>query len=545
MPRRSRRLVDMRVRTEHLVISLARPDVKDPRALLRDASAATEITIAFGVVGLLAVPRSARRRPSWVSFFDGTEGAAAVGQVGAMSAGAALVLRARGRCFALTWGHSGRSLVHAERLVDRFGLKTTLSAIPADRVRSIEHRSFDALTRNTVSQGSRDGEVYQYGIDVERDLMRAVLGVPTDPTLGKRLHGKDALAATVVVALSDLPEMLGRYLDVYESDAYRQEFKWIDHLAEENNKAVIERLEGALIKQLRAGELERLRLAPPEVLPWEHVGHFSYAGDRDRGRHDELDIGGWYATLRAPDELDAKGLRSRHVRWHDATSGEIGQQWTIHRALHAEIKDRKHTYLLSEGKWFRVTTSFVEEIDQTIAKLVEPTTLPPYRRTAAHGPPHAGERDYNAEVAANDPRRFALLDAKNIMVGGGPSRLEACDLFGADGVMTHVKRYNASKDMSHLFAQGANAAQALLNLTTFRRDVAAKLPASHRRLIPSRGALSPAAFRVRYAIIREPSATGASVTERLPFFSRLALRRAARALENLGVKVSVMHVDAV
>ncbi|MEZ4403209.1 MAG: TIGR04141 family sporadically distributed protein [Kofleriaceae bacterium] len=525
-------------------IHLAKTDVKDPRDLLRRPESALEIEVAPGITGHFVLPPPATTKPTWRRFFDGTKAAPKLKDLGSTSVGAALVLRTAKRCFALTWGHSGRAQIDATRLEDRFGLKTTLSAIPADQVKSIEHKSFDALTRNTVSQGSRSGEVFDYGIDIERDLVRAVLGVPTDATLGKRLHGKDALTATVALAIGDLPQKLKLYLGVYASDKYKTAFEWIDHLAEERNKGVISRLEATLVSKIRVADFDRIWLTPAEVLPWQQVGKFSYAGDRNRAEFDELNIDEWHSTVRKASALAIDGLKSRHVRWHDATSEEVRDQWSVYKTLHAEIEDGGHTYLLSEGKWYRINTDFVSRTNKAIDALVVPTTLPPYRKTAKLGTPHKGEGAYNTEVHQANAKKYAHLDAKNISLGGGPSRIEACDLFDTDRVFTHVKRYNSAKDMSHLFAQGMNSAQALLNSDEFRQKLVDKLPPSHKRFIPLKPPIQGSNFGVRFVIIREPSKTGQSVTQRLPFFSRLSLSRAASVMQASGMRVEVMHVDS-
>lgn len=531
--------------TYHLSIFLAKPTVTDPLDLLRTRSAATKIAITPSVAGYVVVPGPRRGAAPWQTLFAGTPAHAAIAALRSSSVGAALVLRHAGRCFALTWGHPGRAQIDLELIEDRFGLKTTLSAIPANQVKSIEHRSFDALTRNTVSQGSRSGGVHDYGIDTQRDLLRAVQGTPTDRSLGSRLHGKDALVAATSLTLAQLPARLKSYLHLFTSDGYKKDFEWIDQLAEERSAAVIAHCNDQLVAKLITGDVERIWLTPPDVLPWQRVATFSYAGDRSRKRFVELELSDWRATITNIGDLDLAVLQSRRVRWHDATTGDAAAEWPLYKTLHAEIDGSNTTHLLSEGKWYRVNSDFVAEINKSVASLQTPSTLPSYRKSASTSGGHASENEYNREVHGSAPARYAFLDRKNIFIGGGSNQVEPCDLFESDRTFIHVKRYNAAQDMSHLFFQGMNSAQLFLNSEAFRKDLLDKLPSSHKKLIPLKPPVTPGQFRVRYVVIREAASGKTAAVDRLPFFSRLSLHRAANAIRSTGMQVDLMHVDSV
>ena len=50
------------------------------------------------------------------------------------------------------------------------------------QLRSIDHKRVEAISRSTREQLSRAAGLDQFGLDVERDLLRAVTGVPANKT---------------------------------------------------------------------------------------------------------------------------------------------------------------------------------------------------------------------------------------------------------------------------------------------------------------------------------------------------------------------------
>lgn len=531
--------------SQQLNIHLAVASVKKPADFFVAGVTGEEIELASGQKALFHMPPHGRGEPGWFDLFRGSDVGRKFDNLFTQSVSAAMVFEVDGRVVAASFGPKGRHLIDHDLAEDRFGLKTTLSS--TDTVTSIETKTFDALSTKTVKQGSRSGEVTDYGVDIERDLLRAVTGVPTDPDLGTRLVGKDSLAATVGVDLAGIPEKVRLYIKQFLSGGYKKTHAWIDHIAEEKNGGAVKALSAKLIEKIKGGDTEKIWFTPPEILDWAVVQHFTYTADDAHGVFPELNISDWLGTVKDLGKLTLDDLFGRKVRWTKATTGKQGDEWPVYKTLHAEIDHDGTTYLLSEGKWFRVTPDFVKETDAAVEKLVVASTFPTYRRTAQGGTKaHEDEYDYNKEFVNADKSKYALLDQENVAHGGGPSKLEACDILDTSGTLTHVKRYNEAKDLSHLFMQGMHSAQTLMHDLKYRGKVNAKLPASHSGVFPSSGILEGKKYRVRFVVIREKSkaAKAASMAARLPFFSRLSLKRAADALRSVGIPVEIMHVDA-
>ena len=175
-------------------------------------------------------------------------------------------------------------------------------------------------------------------------------------------------------------------------------------------------------------------------------------------------------------------------------------KWTVYQCLNCEITKDGRTYILTEGKWFEVNSSFVASIDRAVGNV------------RLSGIPLAAEKDeketdYCKRLHAANEAHSVVMDRKSLI---------------------HLKRYSGSSVLSHLFAQGVNSARLLVSDTEFRRKVNDKLPAGYH--LPVGPLYDPAEYEVVYGIISE---TADQLPARLPFFSKLTLKRAMDEIQNL------------
>ena len=127
------------------------------------------------------------------------------------------------------------------------------------------------------------------------------------------------------------------------------------------------------------------------------------------------------------------------------------------------------------------------------------------------------------------------MDQKFIHIGGPRDKVELCDLFSTGKDLIHVKRYNGSNVISHLFAQGIVSAEAFRSKPQFRKDALDLLPDRFRwKAEPP----SPADFRVVFAVVRD----GAGPLS-LPFFSRVNLRQTVKRLEAYGYRIALAKIE--
>jgi len=476
--------------------------------------------------------------PNWLSFVRPI--LSSDPNVTSSSSSAVLVLKAGAEFFALTFGF-GRSLLDQTKIERQFGLKVALNRVNPDQIRSIDAKTFEDMVVSKNIQTSRSTDFPSFGVDVTRDIVRAVVGEPSDKNFAKRVSGSDALVVNLNILPKDLPAKLLEFLAAYEDTAYKANFDWIDHLSIVLDKDVQEALDVELIKELNSGSFGSTHLAMPEPLDWQDIDSFKITGTR-AAEYDELDLEEYFKGLPRPVLFTMDALKTRKVSVKFGRNSDYESRWSLYDCLVSEQSHKGELFVLIEGRWFAVSKSLIKQVDD-FAKQLTPavTTLPPAV---------AGEHEdvYNARVADADPQ-LVNLDKKILRAAGASSGIEAADLMSTSGEFIHVKRKSRSSTLSHLFAQGSVSATTLVGDLTFRANLrkaiedAAKPrdPAPWLDLVPSTAAIDRGRMSVSYVVIADSAKAG---VEWLPFFSRLNLMQHGKQLLNLGVHVSLERVNA-
>lgn len=509
--------------TNTLTIYLGRPNLR-PGDLIPTPSSVAMYPLHIGedMKANLYVQRSAEKVPDWAELFDAYVDRSVFGKN--RSTGAVLLAKRDEGYFALTFG-TGRFLIDTDKCEDRFGLKVTLNCIGESTVRSIEKHSLDALLRHTHEQASRAATPREFGFDVEQDLLRAVTGKPTDTSsFGQRMSGADSLHITLPFRLVELPELLDRLHAKFIDTNYRTKYPWIDQIAEVRNPALEVNLDDLLMRGLAAGNLDRVSMAVPQVISWTEVRGFRFPTRKRSPEYEDIHIEHFLKTPGYTREENAAAIKQRRVIAIDH-DGRERYQWSAFKCTYAELELEDRSYLLTGGKWYEVESDFVKETNKAFDRIANcEITFPAF---------HDGsEAAYLARVCAEDDKRFALMDQKDIFIAKGQSSIEFCDLFTADGDIVHVKRFGQSSVLSHLFAQGLISGECFRGDKKFRAQVNKLLPKSHALTCVNDGPNS-GQFRVVYAVVSDREGP-----LHIPFFSRLNLKNAAKRLEMYGFRVA-------
>lgn len=470
------------------------------------------------------IKRKKGHYPSWTTFFDGLVDPDEFGKV--RSSGALLLCAAAGRHFAVTFG-TGRYMLDSLFIEQRFGLLVTLNAVDPRKVRSIDTASLDRQGMQSRTQASRDASARDFGLDIERDLVRAVAGTPLDGLIGETIAGFDSLHVNVRIEFPQLKGQLERYFIKSREKTYQQEFGWIDHVREVRDEILSNRLTRHVIREIKRGVTDQIWLAPDGIIDWNEVSYFQFGSARASPRHPVLSLDRWVEYVGGAKSLVAEDLQSsiRALRADDS----IAHQWPVSRCLQAEIQVNQKCYLLSAGKWYQIDEGFVESIDRIVRDI--PTVdlgMPEYQDLT--------EGDYNRRAASQSQGCFALLDADTVRYGGSHSQIEFCDLYSRDRDLVHLKRYSSSATLSHLFSQAAVSGQNFKSDVEFRQKANAKLPPSHRILDVFKPLVQDE-YRVVIGIIGGPGAS-----DRLPFFSRVTLKNSYKLLRAYGYRVAISHI---
>lgn len=436
------------------------------------------------------------------------------------------------RQFVLTFGQAGRFLLRDEVFEERFGLLCTLNSIDHDSFRCIDMQSLDAIQSHTRIQSGQETSADQFGLDVEQDMLKAVVGAPLNHALGNRMAGNDSLSVSVKMNLSDLPALLIEYGKKFDSDLSKEDYQWVNNISMVKNSEQVDALECELNKKLEARDFENIWLSIPEIIDWSKVKGFMYShGGKEI--NPDVNFHGFLKTVKEDEKINLDLLRVREVHCADEDHKKTFRSWRVFRCLYAEIDVSEEKFILNDGKWFRVEKDFVARTDEDFAAIPRSVlSLPEYVG--------GGEGAYNASVAEENPDVYALLDdKKKIMHGGGHGQVEVCDLFSINRELIHVKIYSKSSVLSHLFAQGFVSGQLIQIDKKFREKVCKKLSSPYRELISVEKKPSQDEFAIIYAIISDVPGNEL----RLPFFSRVNLNNTRKILVGYGYRVELLKIS--
>lgn len=520
-----------RPRQEKLVWSLLKADhTRDD--VLSSAADVSEHTVPALTTRTpsLFVKSSAPHPPWWVNYLRPNVKGGLVGLLTA-SSGAVLVVEAADRIFALTFG-VGRYLLNADAFESDFGLKVVLNTVAPNQLKSVDAKTIDDTVLHTRRDVSRDSSLSAFGLDVSRDLLRAVTGTPRDDALGPRVTGSDSLGIFTRLQVRELPVLGKRLLEAYQSETYKENFDFVDFLRPEKSVVRIQKLEELLIKALQGEQLSDIHLAAPELLDWSDVAGFRLSTQPTRAPLDSDPRITTYLGTKSKDELTVATLRSDHLFAIRTSDGLAQGSWSIYRSLVYQTEFDGQLFVLSGGDWFRINLSFKDRVYEDVDRLARKEGLP---AAAAR----TDEATYNHQAAA-------ALDAvcldRRFVHDDGPDKIEICDILTRAGGFIHVKHRGSSSTLSHLFAQGVNSAERLLDDEGFRskaRDVAAGAHAEFKDVIPEHRP-RPEDHEITFVVITR-SKRKTPLT--LPFFSVVSLRAAAHRLQILGFPVSIAAVE--
>ncbi len=494
-----------------------------------------EITIPDCEKGTLYIKKSMRDTPKWSSFFEDKSITRFLGATSNVSA--VLILKVSDRYFALTFGPTGRFLLQNNIYENRFGLHVALNSVTRTSIKCVDKQSLDTINHTRI-QSVKETTVDQFGIDIEQDMLKSIVGTPDDSHIGNRMTGTDSLSVSVRMDLSDLKSLLVAYMDKFERDLSTTDYQWVNNIfivknlsiTSELDKLLIDEFNKLLIEGFDRKNYSKLWLAIPEIIQWDQVKGFIFEAGNEELCPD-INLEKFLSTIKKGQQVTLKILKGRNVYCADEDHKKTFKSWPIHKCIYFETIYDDNTYIFNDAKWFSVNSNFVEKTDIDFKKIIKSKlNLPKYEG--------GGEGRYNSSVAEQFPEEYALLDGKVIHHGGRHGQVEVCDLFSKNKHLIHVKLYGKSSVLSHLISQGFVSGHLIQLDADFRKKVKDKLPNSYKDLIEVGPRPAEGDFTIVFAIISDSGGDDLH----LPFFSRVNINNATNILKGFGYKVELLKI---
>ena len=464
--------------------------------------------------------------------------------------------------FAFTFGQ-GRHLLRPHSYDADYGLRVALNAMYKDettpnRVKSVSTRTVAENTMRMLRQTDRRATFEDFGIDVQRDILSSITGIPVDTgAWSNQLSGSDSLTANPTITFNKLGEYCKSVMEHYGQDWYKQDFTWIDNQKQVNDPDLLDKLTKKVIDSIKE-KTDNISLTIPELNEFEDIvtSYISYEGNIKAFDPYVDNLSSALEQIGLLDDMDVESINENLLFIVEYANEEDKSEWPLFDCLSGEIKydldtgGESRTYILSEGEFYEINSDYISALDGFIKNILENKNSIP----DCHG--NITEGKYNEQAAQQSPS-LLLLDKQLVKVKGKTSPIEICDLLSEDGRFIHVKRKLSSSSLSHLFAQGYISAELLLENSDYRLGSLSIIKKQEKtKVLPpeasscigkfsffSEQPIERGKFEVTYGIIAKWD--GIEFVDALPFFSKVNLRKYVEDLNRIGYKVSYARIKII
>ncbi len=467
--------------------------------------------------------------PSWVSTFFCNE----LGDVPLFTANSRAVLISRvvitdgiTKTFAVTLGY-GKNMLADSVYEEDFGLRVVMNTIEPTSLRRINRVNVGGNQKTSNEQLPLKSDIDGFGFDIDRDLIGTITGYSDDQEFVKGiLTGSDMFSLTTEVDINNLVDFLKSLYSRYISNAYKENFGWVDHIRKVKNRSLISALDTEMLIQI-INKSPSVWMAVPDVINWEDIQGFRYCG---KELHDDINLDivleGFKTGLTHIDQLKSKRIYA--IR---ADNGAEYSSWSAYKCIYGEIEHNGSTYCINNGRWFCVDKDFVDSVNAEYDRL--PVSEFPF---LSHQPGFKRESEYTDAFVNSDPNHLLCMDMKLIAHGSGHSRIELCDVLTTDDTYIHIKPYSGSSTLSHLFNQAVVSAESVMSDSEFRSK------ANERIKRESDNSNFLISANVHPTVILAIISKSNEERPPIPFFSKIALRYASRRLRAYGCKISIKNI---
>lgn len=453
---------------------------------------------------------------------------------------ATITLKHDNRYFSITYGY-GKSILDESTIVRNFGLMTGVNLIDSERIKSVDSMSIEDVIIDTQKQSSSMSNQKKLQVDQFKEILKSVSGVPSNEEVAKFIVGTDSLNFTHKMDIRKIKEKIVYLYGAYKNDNYKKNgFGWLDNIKRVKDKTLSDELNKKLCRDILNGN-QVINIAPNRVLDWSEINGFYLTGMRTKKEEKfEIDSEEYFEFIRKKHQeknIDILGKIKRDKLKAVYSEDDDKSISNIYQSIIYECELNAQTYILTFGEWFEIKTEYYEAVTDFINNLPECNlALSEHIKS-----PNEEEGDYNKRVTDNDID-LSLMDKNNYRAQGyGRSSVEPCDIVSRDYKLIHVKKRGKSSELSHLFSQAVVAAKVLANDDGLREHINNAVSQKFGPdFIPKD--YSNADLEIVFAVITDKNQT--SLSEYLPFFSRVNLMQAVNNLKEHEYKYSMLIIKS-
>ncbi len=475
------------------------------------------------------------KMPSWSNFVAGIADVKEVEAMKSQSAAVLIMFRVETvdgpRIFAASYG-SAFSLIDMSLIESNFGIKTTINAISPNKIKNIDYKNISSRSIGRSESAKRASAIANFAFDHESEALKAISGTSLDHDLGFSISG----GASLKISIPDLqPEQLAtigqKAYDKYMLNTYKEHFDFIDHFEQEKDIMRIAELDNQLLLALgQATPPERLFLAYPDQIPANECSYFKLTVSNTNENFDDIEVTSLHKFLLGnASQLDIDTLKSdAYVTGLDDNEEAITPRKSIYTMLAFETTFEDSLYVLSDSKWYKIGTDFLENLGDWVTKNVKISSLKSKTWFETQS-----EWDFCEQY--QDDKDSVVLSRKTYR----PKRHS--ELFMADlyhkpsNSLIFIKRLSSGTSFSSMLDQAVTTADLLREddphaWKFLQSHVNEKWPEVSKEAISEK-------LNIIFLINDDRELPG-----QLPVFNKIALKKAQKQIQKLQINVSILPV---
>lgn len=451
--------------------------------------------------------------------------------------GLVLLLRYQDRIFGVTAG-LGFSAINADLIEHDFGLKVALSELSEEEFLGIDSRSLELRTSQKREISSIAGRFEEFDFDSFANLLGRVVGKGTQGAIGKSIVGSDSLRITDSLNFMDISNKIVKAYKTFKSDRYKEQYSFIENVRLVKQSDIKLQLEHNIEHHVASGNHQgNIILSCPNIDIASHASYYRVIANGKSEFYDSLDTDEIIKYVL--DCFEGNFPYSKcHIQAYDCDDNELGPSLNMKNYISFENTIEGDVFLLTSGKWYKINSGFSEHIQGEIKNIeFETSILPPLQSVGRAIKKDKecikieNEASYNSR--SSQLLGFINMDTVTYKNLPGHSSVECCDLYDPNGKLIHIKKFDGSSVLSHLFNQGYVSAELLKGendaLNWFCNHINNR--GCTLEQINSNGQFCGT---IVYGII---GIKGNLTLDRIPFFSKVSLNNIYKKMKTIGIKV--------
>ncbi len=447
----------------------------------------------------------------------------------------------------------GHTKILKDRVENDFGLKVALNKVEDKALRSVDARNLTLASHQKREVSSSNSSLQDFDFDSGEDFLKAISG-KSPAEFALKMKGGESLN---IVKRFDIKEILNfckELLVLYKQKRYISNgFDFIDDLKKINDSAVYFEMKKKIVKAINDRDNTKLVLAYPEIEEYDFCNYKIILNNRSKYLND-INIEELFGFLNEKgfsnikiDDLDKIKIELLDENGETYRKPKVKRRYNLFDYLVFELEKGGKKYIYINNQLYLIAKDYYDKLFKFLEKKEKNTKLSIelplmkfryYKKKGKEKLKIENEGDYNDRIKDLYKKSVYKFDCDLFRkkIKGKKASVEICDILTKEREFVCVKTYKKSSTaLSHLFFQGTVSAELLADDENYKKTVIDMVKSDFRIKLDERS-------KIKY-IFAIASQREGRVTNNLPIFSMISLRKAIMDLEKRNYKAGIIKID--